>query len=172
MNPIVSQIVFGIIAAMFGLMAIHALWHLQWARRLPSLTELESARPTSPTLGAKLPRVSVVVAARDEAVRVEATVRRLLTQRGVELEIIVVDDRSRDGRAEMRRRVAKEDRRVRVLRVETLPNGWLGKCHACHIGAAAASGEWILFLDADCWLKDDVLQRALIIAAREAAGHI
>jgi chlorobactene glucosyltransferase len=39
-----------------------------------------------------------------------------------------------------------------VKRVEALPEGWLGKCHACHVGASAATGEWILFTDADCWL--------------------
>src|SRR6185436_10465400 len=87
-------------------------------------------------------------------------------------EFIVVDDRSTDGTGEILRRLAKEDTRVRVKRVDALPEGWLGKCHACHIGASAATGEWILFTDADCWMKPDVIARALQVAERDGADHI
>jgi cellulose synthase/poly-beta-1,6-N-acetylglucosamine synthase-like glycosyltransferase len=68
--------------------------------------------------------------------------------------------------------LAQEDARVLVKRVEVLPDGWLGKCHACHVGASAAAGEWILFTDADCWLKPDVMARALCVAERDAADHV
>jgi glycosyltransferase involved in cell wall biosynthesis len=115
---------------------------------------------------------SVVLAARDEESRIETTVRRLLAQVDVQLEVIVVDDRSQDGTREILRRLAKEDARVTVKRVEVLPEGWLGKCHACHVGASVATGDWILFTDADCWLKPDVIARALRVAEREAAEHI
>ena len=114
----------------------------------------------------------MVVAARDEEARIEETVRHLLAQRGVAVEVIVVDDRSTDRTGEILRRLASEDARVQVKRVESLPDGWLGKCHACHVGASAATGEWILFTDADCWLKPDVIARALRVADREAADHI
>jgi cellulose synthase/poly-beta-1,6-N-acetylglucosamine synthase-like glycosyltransferase len=53
-----------------------------------------------------------------------------------------------------------------------LPEGWLGKCHACHVGASAATGDWILFTDADCWLKPDVIARALRVAERDGADHV
>jgi cellulose synthase/poly-beta-1,6-N-acetylglucosamine synthase-like glycosyltransferase len=115
---------------------------------------------------------SVIIAARDEQARIEETIRHLLAQRGVDLEIIVVDDRSRDGTGEILRRLAQEDLRVRVKRVDALPAGWLGKCHACHVGASAARGEWILFTDADCWLREDVIARALMVAERTAADHV
>jgi hypothetical protein len=58
------------------------------------------------------------------------------------------------------------------VRIDALPKGWLGKCHACHVGALAAKGEWILFTDADCWFKPDVLLRALHVAEREKADHV
>src|SRR5204863_2634592 len=103
---------------------------------------------------------------------IEQTIRHLLAQRGVEAEFIIVDDRSTDRTAEILRRLAKEDARVRVKRVEVLPDGWLGKCHACHLGATAAAGDWILFTDADCWLKPDVLLRALRVAGRATADHV
>jgi len=115
---------------------------------------------------------SVVLAARDEEARIETTIRRLLAQEGVQLEVIVVDDRSLDGTREILRRLAKGDARVTVKRIELLPEGWLGKCHACHVGASVAAGDWILFTDADCWLKPDVIARALLVAEREGADHI
>ena len=61
---------------------------------------------------------------------------------------------------------------MRATRVDQLPDGWLGKCHACHVGASAATGDWMLFTDADCWLKPDVIARALRVATREAADHV
>lgn len=104
--------------------------------------------------------------------RIEQTIRNLLAQREVELEFIVVDDRSTDRTSEILQRLAKEDLRMQVKRVDVLPGGWLGKCHACHVGASAAMGDWILFTDADCWLKPDVIARALRVATRDAADHI
>jgi hypothetical protein len=83
-----------------------------------------------------------------------------------------VDDRSKDRTSEILHRLANEDARLRVIRVDLLPEGWLGKCHACHLGAAAATGDWILFTDADCWLKSDVIARAMLVAEREGADHI
>ena len=61
---------------------------------------------------------------------------------------------------------------MRAARVEQLPEGWLGKSHACHVGATLATGDWLLFADADCWLKPDVIARALRVAGRESADHI
>jgi hypothetical protein len=117
-------------------------------------------------------RCSVVIAARDEGARIEQTIRHLLAQRKVALELIVVDDRSTDRTSEILRRLASEDARVQVKRVDVLPEGWLGKCHACHVGAGAATGNWILFTDADCWLKPDVIARAVRLAERDGADHV
>jgi glycosyltransferase involved in cell wall biosynthesis len=118
------------------------------------------------------PRVSVVVAARDEEARIETAVRRLLGQDGVELEIVAVDDRSTDRTGELLRRVAADDPRLKVLRVDELPEGWLGKCHACHAGAAQAAGDWVLFADGDIWMKPDVVARAVAAAEAEGADHV
>jgi glycosyltransferase involved in cell wall biosynthesis len=151
-------------AALFLVMTIATLLQLRWVKRLPALDTLPGG--SSPI------RCSVVIAARDEEARIEQTVRHLLAQRGVELDIIVVDDRSADRTGEILRRLAKDDARLQVKRVEVLPDGWLGKCHACHVGASAATGDWILFTDADCWLKPDVIARALRLAEREEVDHV
>jgi cellulose synthase/poly-beta-1,6-N-acetylglucosamine synthase-like glycosyltransferase len=157
-------LIFDGVAALFLAMSIGVLLNLRWVRRLPALETLkELATPT---------RCSVVIAARDEEVRIEQTIQHLLAQRGVELELIVVDDRSKDHTGEILQRLAQEDSRLKVKRVDVLPEGWLGKCHACHIGASAATGGWILFTDADCWLKPDVIARALRVAERDAADHV
>ena len=158
-------------AALFLAMTSAALFHLQWAQRLPALSELGTPDRCS---GANDDRVqcSVIIAARDEESRIEDTVRHLLAQLDVQLEVIVVDDRSTDRTAEILRRLTQHDDRVRTQRVDELPDGWLGKCYACHLGAASAKGDWILFTDADCWLKPDVISRALRVAEREGADHV
>jgi cellulose synthase/poly-beta-1,6-N-acetylglucosamine synthase-like glycosyltransferase len=151
-------------AAVFTAVSLSSLWHLRWVRRLPAGLDAGDL--------AKKVGCSIVIAARDEEARIENTVRHLLAQEGVDLEVIVVDDRSRDRTAEILRRMGSEDSRVQVKRIEALPEGWLGKCHACHVGASAASREWILFTDADCWLKPDLIERAIAMAAKESGDHV
>jgi hypothetical protein len=157
--------VLALTAAIFTAMAASGLVRQRWVRRLPSRAVLGPAQ-------AALPRVSVVVAARDEAAGIEASVRTFLAQQEVSLEVIVVNDRSVDATGAIVHRLAAGEARLRVIDVATLPDGWLGKCHACHIGAATASGDWILFTDADCRLPPDVVARALDVAARTGVDHI
>ena len=105
---------FGGTAALFLAATCSALFHLRWVRRLPALAALD---PTPGHGGPNEPRCSVVIAARDEEARIEQTIRHLLAQYGVQLEIIVVDDRSTDRTGEILRRLAAEDTRLRVKRI-------------------------------------------------------
>lgn len=118
------------------------------------------------------PSVTVVVPARDEEARIGTTVERLLAQTGVELELVVVDDRSQDRTAALVCALAERDARVRLVRVTELPVGWLGKPHACQRGAEEVRSEWILFTDGDVWLAPDVLARAVAAARAEDARHV
>ncbi len=151
---------FWVVAVLWGCIALIGVRDALTMRLLPA--RRQGVRPT----------VSVVVAARDEEARIETTVLRLLAQVGVELEIIVVDDRSRDRTGEILRGLATKYPGLRVVRVDDLPAGWLGKCHACHVGSGLASGEWVLFADGDVWLRDDVVVRAVGQADAEAADHV
>lgn len=158
---IVLDLLFFLSATGFAGMSIRALIYLRWCQRLPR--ELPKSQP---------PLVSVIFAARDEEDRIEATIQHILAQKGVDLELIVVDDRSRDRTPQILKQLSAEDSRVHPKRVDALPEGWLGKCHACHLGASSARGEWLLFTDADCWLKPDTLARGLAVAEREQVEHV
>jgi hypothetical protein len=104
-----------------------------------------------PTARATSARVSVLLPLREEADRVEPCLRALLGQTGVDLEVVVLDDGSTDGTADVVRRVADGDPRVRLLTGRPLTPGWLGKPHACQqlADAAAATSDVLVFLDAD-----------------------
>jgi hypothetical protein len=162
-DTLITLVFWGV--ALSGLGAtIRILFELRYAQRLPLLDSLgeTSVRP----------KVSVVLAARNEEARIETAVRQLLGQEDVDLEIIVVDDRSSDQTSKILHRLAGEDSRLTNVRVEELPENWLGKCHACYMGAALATGEWILFTDADVWLRPDTIIRAVLLANRESADHV
>jgi len=95
-------------------------------------------------------RVSVLLPVRDEESRVGACLASLLDQiRVPDLEILVLDDGSRDATADVVRALAHRDPRVRLITGAPLPAGWLGKPHACQQLADAATGSVLLFVDAD-----------------------
>ena len=118
------------------------------------------------------PRLSVVVPARDEGSAIARAVGSLLEQDYPDLEVIVVDDRSSDTTGDVLRGLAAKDRRLLVLRVDELPAGWLGKNHALWRGADRASGEWLLFTDADVVFAPRALRQAVAYAATESLDHL
>jgi chlorobactene glucosyltransferase len=98
---------------------------------------------------AGVPPLSIIVPARDEERSIEQCVRSLVAQNGVDAEVIVVDDGSTDGTAAILGQLGAEFPKLRVIRGEPLPEGWVGKPWACAQGARVARGEWLLFTDAD-----------------------
>jgi glycosyltransferase involved in cell wall biosynthesis len=93
-------------------------------------------------------RVSVIIPARNEEVNIARVARSLANQQGIR-EILLVDDQSVDRTGEILTALEVEIPLLHTLRVESLPEGWLGKTHAVAKGARAATGEWLLFTDAD-----------------------
>ena len=118
------------------------------------------------------PKVSVVVAARNEARKIEAALRSLLTQDYPNLEFIVVDDRSTDETGAILDRLANKDPRIYVVHIMELPKDWLGKNHAQHFGAERATGDLILFTDADVVMERSVISRAVTYLHREEIDHL
>lgn len=151
-----------------GVWLIAAVRNTVYVRRLRSLPAM-AVPPADDTP----PCVSVVIPARNEHDHIERTVRSFLTQQGVDLELIVVDDRSDDGTLDILNRLAREDGRIEPVRIDELTEGWLGKCHALHTGAARARGDWLLFADADTTLcAPGVIRRAVDLARREQADQV
>jgi glycosyltransferase involved in cell wall biosynthesis len=119
-----------------------------------------------------LPLLSVLVPACNEAATLERAMQSLLAMDYPNLEIIAVNDRSTDGTGDLLDRMAAENPRLRVRHVVTLPAGWLGKNHALHIASQEATGEWLLFTDADVVYTPDALLRAVSYARRVGADHL
>jgi len=144
------------------------------------------------------PRVSIIVPARNEEETIEQALGTLLAIDYDNYEVIAVNDRSTDSTGEIMERVAQnphpstalrasfsQKRRemghpaqhrispiLRVVHHRELPAGWLGKTHAMWTAANLASGEWLLFTDADVLFKPDSLRRALAYAESEHADHV
>jgi glycosyltransferase involved in cell wall biosynthesis len=121
---------------------------------------------------ARWPNVSVVVPARDEAERIEEALRSIARLDYPALEVIAVDDRSRDGTGAILDRVAAGEPRVRSLHIAELPEGWLGKCHAMQAGARLAEGELLLFTDGDVVFAPDTLRLAVRYLLARKLDHL
>ncbi|WP_042224762.1 glycosyltransferase [Oceanobacillus manasiensis] len=93
-------------------------------------------------------RLSIIIPARDEAKRIIPLLDSLLSQKGIDFETILVDDGSTDETVSIAASYG-----VKVIQNNHLENGWIGKTAACWVGVKHASGDWLLFLDADTQLK-------------------
>ena len=118
-----------------------------------------------------VPSACVVIAARNEGRAIVACVRAILAQDypAASLEVVVVDDRSDDDTAACVDTLAREDPRVRLVRVDHLPPGWMGKSHALWCGTRTVRADWILFTDADCTLDPPAVRTAVLEARHHGA---
>ncbi|MGB9419047.1 MAG: glycosyltransferase family 2 protein [Acidobacteriaceae bacterium] len=164
------------IAVGWGVGLIWAARTVGWLRGMSRLPDLLQQAPVA-THG----RLSVIVPARNEGEAVAAGLRSLLASKGVDLEVIAVDDRSTDETGAVMDSI-QTDALVRapsatgvtyvVEHVRELPAGWLGKPHAMARGAGLATGEWLLFTDGDVVFAEDTLARALSYIESEHADHL
>jgi glycosyltransferase involved in cell wall biosynthesis len=161
---------------------------------MPSVADVSKPEwDRDPVSASGNPRVSVIVPARNEEADIEQSLARLLQLDYDNYEVIAVNDRSTDRTGEIMERVAQDQsfhpsaplrggfsQRIRemghpVLRIihhQELPSGWLGKTHAMWTATNEASGDWLLFTDADVLFKPDSLRRALVYAESEKADHV
>jgi len=123
-------------------------------------------------LPAPAPLISILVPARNEEANICVCLESLRQQDYPNFEILVLDDSSTDGTADIVARIASEDNRVRLLRGQPLPPGWAGKTFACHQLAQEARGSWLLFTDADTVHAPAMLRRVLGVALISRAALI
>ena len=135
-------------------------------RRVPGLKSVESLRDE------ELPALTVIAAAKDEARHIEEAARSLLAQEYPGIGFLIMDDRSTDGTGGILSRLASEDPRLHTLRVDSLPDGWIGKCHALARGVDSTRSDWILFTDGDVSLAPDAARRAVSLAVRRGLDHV
>ncbi len=114
------------------------------------------------------PSVSILIPARNEERNIGNLLGDLRGETYPKLEILVYDDASADGTARAVETAASEDTRIRLIRGGGPSQGWLGKNHACHKLAEKASGEILLFLDADVRLRPGFMEKTL--ASAESYG--
>ena len=115
------------------------------------------------------PRISVLIPARNEEQRIRPCLGTLVSSNYADFEILVLDDHSSDGTAEIVLQRSKGDSRVRLIPGKDLPVGWTGKAWACHQLAQEAKGEFLVFVDADTRFSDITLAQAVNLAVQEKA---
>ena len=118
------------------------------------------------------PRLSVVVAARNEERGAQQALSSLLALDYPDYEVIFVDDRSDDRTGAIADRLSAGDDRLEVVRIEKVPAGWFGKNHACWRGALAASGDVLLFTDGDVVFGRDAVRRGVRHLLRNKLHHV
>jgi glycosyltransferase involved in cell wall biosynthesis len=147
----------------------------------------------NPISSAGNPRVSIIVPARNEEETIEQALHSLLALDYDNFEVIAVNDRSTDSTGEIMERVAENHnhnrnqnpnplaktatrtghpRVLNVIHHTELPPGWLGKTHAMWTAVNQATGDWLLFTDADVLFKPESLRRALAYAESVRADHV
>jgi glycosyltransferase involved in cell wall biosynthesis len=150
-------------------LCILVLWGVDIARGNRSIAHLKDAHHHP---GAYLPRVSVIVPARNEEKKLREALRSLLRQDYQELEFIILNDRSTDQTGAILAEMSAANTQLRVMNVTELPPGWLGKNYASYQGAAAATGELLLFTDADVVMEPSTLARAVSYLTANQLHHL
>jgi glycosyltransferase involved in cell wall biosynthesis len=120
----------------------------------------------------QLPFVSVLFSARDEADKLFDALRSQLSQDYPRYEVVAVDDRSLDATPQILDEFARGCKFLKVIHVQELPAGWLGKPHGLARAHEQASGEWLVFTDADVRFTPQALRQAVSLALDSNLDHL
>lgn len=131
-------------------------------RLLANLRFLRAARRLPAQAASDSPRISVLIPARNEAASITACVASLLAQTYPNSEVLVLDDGSTDGTGQLLGALQRQYPQLTLIHTTAdPPPGWNGKSYACHLLAQRATGEWLLFTDADTLHTPTSLERGL-----------
>src|SRR5580704_10731229 len=154
----------------FALIAF--FWVFHGLRVAWGLLRVPWIKDFAPLAYAECPRISLIFAARDEEEKLPGALATLATIDYPDLEIIAVDDRSQDATGPILDEFSRTHERFRAVRVSALPPGWLGKPHALQKAYESATGEWLLFTDADVRFAPDALRRAAAMVQQKNLDHL
>ena len=141
---------------------IGALWAILFTTNLTKFLRAPEVKPGGGK-AAELPKVSIIIPARDEERNIERCLRSMLDQDHQDIEILVINDNSSDGTAGIVEKLAAEDQRIRLYSAAEPPEECTGKCNALIEGVRQGNpqGEWLLFTDADTRHHPQSLSSAL-----------
>lgn len=150
-----------------GAVGAAVFWSVVLVRLFKPLLDRPTIRKglTLPLPEGEVPKVSVIVPAHNEQRVIETLVRSLRRQEYRNLELIFVLDRCTDATAEILARHAAEDDRIVVVENDSCPEEWSGKCYAARLGAQRATGDWLLFTDADTRFDPKLVRAAVALAS-------
>jgi glycosyltransferase involved in cell wall biosynthesis len=151
---------------------ITASWLALQVKTWHSFSRLGWTREIEPVAPAEWPTLSVIIPACDEESSLEEAVRTILSQDYDPLEVVLVNDRSRDDTSRIMHAIAREDRRVKVLDIEELPDGWLGKVNALDQGTRASTGALLLYTDADVHFQPGFLRKTVSWLLENELDHL
>ena len=150
-----------------------ALWMFRWADTVQGLRRIRDiSTPGWEKTPLDLPPVTVIVPARNEEKDIAACLESLIALDYPKLEVVAVNDRSTDSTGSIMDRLATSTARLRVLHIHELPPGWMGKTHAMWRAAQQATGDVLLFTDADVFFRQDSLRRAVTYLLESRADHL
>lgn len=119
-----------------------------------------------PTEDTAFPLVSICIPARNEEAVIDNCVKSALKQDYPNFEVLVLDDNSTDGTTQILTGYAEVISTLHHIKGKTKPNDWLGKPWACHQLSQHASGDYLIYIDADVWLEEDAVSKAVTALKR------
>lgn len=160
---VIGTVLLGVIAVLWIAEAIDL------ARGVRTLASIDDVPPLEKE---RCPSISILFAARDEAEKLPGALQTLLSLDYPRYEVIAADDRSVDATGAILGEAAKRDARLKPVRIDSLPGGWLGKPYALQRAYERSSGEWLVFTDADVHFAPDLLQRTIALAEARGFEHV
>ena len=154
------------------LAAVALLWILEAIELGRGVAALPSLERFFPLADNECPTVSILVTARDEAEKLPGALGSLLALDYPRYEVVAVDDRSADATGSILQAAAKSGPRLKLVRIDSLPAGWLGKPHALQRAYEQSTGDWLVFTDADVHFRSDLLRRALAATQQNGWEHL
>lgn len=143
------------------------MWLLIWVGVLLARSRMNRLLKPLKELPSHPPQVTIVVPAKDEAARIRECVESVLSQDYPNFTALFIDDRSDDDTGKILDQFAQASpgkMRVHHIPHGKLPDGWLGKCHALHVGTRDVTSPWLCFVDSDVTLQPGALSDVMKLA--------